>query len=246
MKITELKGAPKTPEGWAEYAKKAAQWRSMQPNDHKDPKIIAKADRRTDYEMKARQKAQGAVEENKDPCWKNYKQVGMKTKGGKQVPNCVPVEEGGMGGINRAAPAYDVSYEDVLNDVYDKWRGQKTKALEETELDEGWKNWLAGAALAGAALTGAGAAHAGDLSHYNTQYLQQVASGNHPRPLVSVDDAKAELEARANGKQQASSPEPTSSQGFSKEYLEKAADPNRFGRFLISVERAQELLKNMQ
>ena len=25
-----------------------------------------------------------------DPCWDNYKQVGMKKKGGKQVPNCVP------------------------------------------------------------------------------------------------------------------------------------------------------------
>lgn len=25
-----------------------------------------------------------------DPCWKNYKQVGMKKKGTKQVPNCVP------------------------------------------------------------------------------------------------------------------------------------------------------------
>jgi hypothetical protein len=25
-----------------------------------------------------------------DPCWKNYKQVGMKEKNGKQVPNCVP------------------------------------------------------------------------------------------------------------------------------------------------------------
>jgi hypothetical protein len=24
------------------------------------------------------------------PCWKGYKQVGMKSKGGKQVPNCVP------------------------------------------------------------------------------------------------------------------------------------------------------------
>lgn len=24
------------------------------------------------------------------PCWKGYKQVGMKNKGGKQVPNCVP------------------------------------------------------------------------------------------------------------------------------------------------------------
>ena len=27
-----------------------------------------------------------------DPCWVGYKQVGMKKKGGKQVPNCVPEE----------------------------------------------------------------------------------------------------------------------------------------------------------
>ena len=27
-----------------------------------------------------------------DPCWKNYKQIGMKKKGGKDVPNCVPKE----------------------------------------------------------------------------------------------------------------------------------------------------------
>ena len=26
----------------------------------------------------------------KGPCWDNYKQVGMKMKGGKEVPNCVP------------------------------------------------------------------------------------------------------------------------------------------------------------
>jgi hypothetical protein len=25
-----------------------------------------------------------------DACWTGYKQVGMKNKGGKQVPNCVP------------------------------------------------------------------------------------------------------------------------------------------------------------
>ena len=25
-----------------------------------------------------------------DPCWKGYKQVGMKDKNGKEVPNCVP------------------------------------------------------------------------------------------------------------------------------------------------------------
>lgn len=30
------------------------------------------------------------VDEGKDPCWDNYKQIGMKEKNGKKVPNCVP------------------------------------------------------------------------------------------------------------------------------------------------------------
>ena len=28
-----------------------------------------------------------------DPCWKGYEMIGKKKKGGKEVPNCVPVEE---------------------------------------------------------------------------------------------------------------------------------------------------------
>ena len=32
------------------------------------------------------------IGEDDDPCWKDYKQIGMKKKGGKQVPNCVPKE----------------------------------------------------------------------------------------------------------------------------------------------------------
>ena len=28
-----------------------------------------------------------------EKCWDGYKQVGMKDKGGKKVPNCVPVNE---------------------------------------------------------------------------------------------------------------------------------------------------------
>lgn len=32
------------------------------------------------------------LEENKGPCWDGYRQVGMKKKGGKEVPNCVPEE----------------------------------------------------------------------------------------------------------------------------------------------------------
>jgi flagellar biosynthesis chaperone FliJ len=32
------------------------------------------------------------IAEDKGPCWKGYKQVGMKDKNGRQVPNCVPNE----------------------------------------------------------------------------------------------------------------------------------------------------------
>lgn len=28
-----------------------------------------------------------------EACWKGYQQIGMKKKGGKQVPNCVPIKE---------------------------------------------------------------------------------------------------------------------------------------------------------
>ena len=40
------------------------------------------------------------IEEKKDPCWDTHKQVGMKKKGGKMVPNCVPKEEKQIGGGN--------------------------------------------------------------------------------------------------------------------------------------------------
>lgn len=35
----------------------------------------------------------------KDACWTGYTAVGMKNKGGRQVPNCVPVKEDGVGGF---------------------------------------------------------------------------------------------------------------------------------------------------
>jgi hypothetical protein len=41
------------------------------------------------------------------------------------------IAEGGMGGINRCAPANDVSYQDILNDVTDKWKGS-TVTVQET------------------------------------------------------------------------------------------------------------------
>jgi 8-oxo-dGTP pyrophosphatase MutT (NUDIX family) len=39
-----------------------------------------------------------------DPCWKGYEQYGMKEKGGKQVPNCVPMSDFEPSGIIHPQP----------------------------------------------------------------------------------------------------------------------------------------------
>jgi hypothetical protein len=41
--------------------------------------------------------------EAEGPCWKGYKQIGMKDKGGRQVPNCVPNESV----VNEGNTAYE-------------------------------------------------------------------------------------------------------------------------------------------
>lgn len=38
-------------------------------------------------------KSKSDMGEGSDPCWDGYKQVGMKTKNGRKVPNCVKMEE---------------------------------------------------------------------------------------------------------------------------------------------------------
>lgn len=30
------------------------------------------------------------AKKSKGPCWEGYEMIGMKTKGGRKVPNCVP------------------------------------------------------------------------------------------------------------------------------------------------------------
>ena len=42
---------------------------------------------------KKKSKKTKVAEGKGDPCWDTHKQVGMKKKGGKMVPNCVPKEE---------------------------------------------------------------------------------------------------------------------------------------------------------
>lgn len=53
---------------------------------------------------KVEDKKEKEMKEDKDPCWKGYQMVGMKKKGGKEVPNCVPKEE----------------YEDLVRDMIEE------------------------------------------------------------------------------------------------------------------------------
>ena len=50
---------------------------------------------RPDYyeRLKKVEKVDEAKKDKDDPCWKGYVQLGTKKKGGKEVPNCVPMDE---------------------------------------------------------------------------------------------------------------------------------------------------------
>jgi hypothetical protein len=62
--------------------------------------------------------AEQAVSEDSDPCWDNYKQVGMKKKNGKKVPNCVP-KKGVAEGIRNDQKAKTKIIE-LMKDALDK------------------------------------------------------------------------------------------------------------------------------
>jgi hypothetical protein len=87
------------------------------------------------------------------------------------------------------------------------------------------------------------------MESFGDEYLRKAADPNRfGRFLISVEQAQAELDARAQGKQQVQpSTPPTStakSQGFSKEYLQSVVNGTH-PRPLITKEKAQELLNQM-
>ena len=110
---------------------------------------------------------------------------------------------------------------------YSKELEQRQKQKEQG-MKEGWKEKLGAAAVTGAMALGSAGANA----RVTPDGQGGFTGGLKPSATVT---------APADNKPAAEAPK-----GFSKEYLQKAADPNRFGRYMISVEKAQELLKNMQ
>ena len=101
-----------------------------------------------------------------------------------------------------------------------------TESLDEVSW-KGIKQGAAAAGLAGAMAFGAGSAQARvtpDGQGGYTGGLKPTATQQ------ATDNASAKAEAP---------------KGYNKEYLQKAANPDRTGRFMISVEKAQDLLKQM-
>lgn len=57
------------------------------------------------------------LNEDKDPCWNNYKQIGMKEKNGKSVPNCVP-KEGVAEGSENLSYIGNCTDDDVIEHLF--------------------------------------------------------------------------------------------------------------------------------
>jgi hypothetical protein len=100
------------------------------------------------------------------------------------------------------------------------------EGVAEGKIDEGWKETLGAATLAGAMALGS----AGAQARVTPDGQGGFTGGMKPAATVT-----APVPARIDS--------PSGPSGFSKEYLQKAADPNRTGRYMISIEKAQELLK---
>ena len=59
----------------------------------KQPSMIQSVDRVTTHDKRKHHRDKMKESLDEDPCWDTHKQVGMKKKGNKMVPNCVPKNE---------------------------------------------------------------------------------------------------------------------------------------------------------
>jgi hypothetical protein len=215
--------------------------RGLDETDQVNEKSVSQAQFRTmaaaahnpEFARKVGIKQSVAKEFNQADKGSNYKKLPDRTNEGGDVFMAnikdTPEYKAGFatGKLPVPHPEGTQQYASYYKGVIDKASPTLNK-VGEGELDEGWKSALGAAALAGTMAMGAGGVSArvmpGDDPGINRLTGKPIATQQ------ATDTAPAKAEAP---------------QGFSKEYLQKAANPDRFGRFLISVEKAQELLKQM-
>jgi len=82
------------------------------------------------------------------PCWPGYKQVGTKMKNGKEVPNCVPIEEDVMDDTPLV-----MSDMDIVKSLTQKIEDDLHKLKIRKQFEKGWSTVQALAKLAGYKVT---------------------------------------------------------------------------------------------
>ena len=83
-------------------------------------------------------KIESAIKEAEDPCWKGYKQLGMKIKNGKKVPNCVKE--------SKKSIQFESEYKDFFKQALDK-ENKSISSMSDAEkkrffnkVDSEWKS----------------------------------------------------------------------------------------------------------
>lgn len=85
--------------------------------------------RRHGYGKDSTEYSKHLTKEEKDPCWKGYEMIGMKKKGARKVPNCVPVNEK----LTKSMSAGDVISDFVHSDD-PKFKGKSKKERQKMAL----------------------------------------------------------------------------------------------------------------
>jgi hypothetical protein len=71
------------------------------------------------------------AKEKDDPCWKGYRQIGMKKKNGRKVPNCVPESYMSFSQFVEALELHEVIEEDFEptgDELYEDWGEELAEA----------------------------------------------------------------------------------------------------------------------
>ena len=71
------------------------------------------------------------TKEKDDPCWKGYRQLGMKKKNGRKVPNCIPESYMSFSQFVEALELHEVIEEDFEptgDELYEDWGEELSEA----------------------------------------------------------------------------------------------------------------------
>jgi hypothetical protein len=118
LNLTE-KNTPTDPSKWSYYKSQAKKKFDVYPSAYAN----AWAAKKYKAAGGGWRKSESINEEN--PCWDGYKQVGMKSKGGKQVPNCVKES------VNESTIDMSKNPRIIFGDLYDAvFKFQKEKAKD--------------------------------------------------------------------------------------------------------------------